>query len=244
MKLITTSWDDGHIADFRLAEMLEKYKLEATFYVPAANPEHPVMNENELIQLSKKFEIGGHTMGHTRINKVSKQLFTDEILGCYLWLKDLTGKTPISFCFPGGVYNAAAVDYCIQTGFQIIRTTELLNPWLDLQKKLLPTTLQVYKHSEFTYYKHLLKRFNLTSLLLYLKSGRSSDLQKNLEFYLSYIQQHGGCFHLWGHSWEIEEFNLWHDLENLFRTMSGLPGIEYVNNGALATYKIDNVQIK
>ncbi|HWZ23458.1 MAG TPA: polysaccharide deacetylase family protein [Cytophagaceae bacterium] len=237
MKLITTSWDDGYKGDFRLAELLEKYNLKGTFYIPASNEEHEVMSEKEVIELSSRFEIGGHTMTHTRINNVSAKLFADEIQGCYNWLTNLVGEPPVSFCFPRGVYNKPAVEYTLRCGFKIIRTTELLNPWFDKNNSIIPTTLQVYNHSELTYCKHLFKRFKIKSLMLYLKSNRSSDLQRSLEYYLTYIQEHGGCFHLWGHSWEIEEFNLWIELENLFKIMSNISGIEYVNNKELLRYK-------
>ena len=236
MKVITTSWDDGHIMDFHIAELLEKYNLKGTFYIPASNDEHEVMNEKNVISLAKKFEIGGHTISHKRINKVSEGLFDSEILGCYNWLTNLLDQSPVSFCFPGGVYNKAAIDYVYKSGFKIIRTTELLNPWMD-NNTVIPTTMQVYKHSEFTYYKHLLKRFNIKSLLFYLKSSRTSDLRKNTEYYLNYLVQNDGCFHLWGHSWEIEEFNLWYDLEELFKIMSNISEIDYVTNGELLSYK-------
>lgn len=237
MKVITTSWDDGHIKDFRVAELLEKYNLQGTFYIPASNHEHEVMSAKEVVALSDRFEIGGHTMKHQTINKVSDELFQAEIKGCYTWLKDLTGEPPVSFCFPRGIYNKYAVEYAYKTGFKLIRTTELLNPWLDPDSRMVPTTLQVYKHSDLTYIRHLVKRLNVKSLLLYLKSGRSSDLQKKLEYYLDYIQHHGGCFHLWGHSWEIEQFNLWSDLEQLFQYMSNISGIDYINNKGLLKYK-------
>jgi peptidoglycan/xylan/chitin deacetylase (PgdA/CDA1 family) len=241
MKLITTSWDDGNIADFRLAELLEKYNLQGTFYIPASNTEHDVMTEKEIVALSDKFEIGGHTMNHTSINNISNELFDKEIKGCYTWLTNLIGEPPKSFCFPRGVYNRQAVDYAIKSGFEIIRTTELLNPWFDKNDIVIPTTMQLFRHSELTYYKHLLKRFKIKSILLFLKSGSSSELQHILEYYLNYILKNGGCFHLWGHSWEIEEFNLWADLENLFRIMSDIPEFEYVNNKTLLQFK--NVEL-
>lgn len=237
MKLVTTSWDDGHIKDFRLADLLDKYNLEGTFYIPSTNAEHEVMNETQLVDLSKRFEIGGHTMNHTRIKNNSKELFEHEIKGCYTWLSNLLGKSPNSFCFPGGVINNAAVEYTFETGFKIIRTTELLNPWFDKTAYVIPTTLQVYHHSPFTYYKHLSKRFKLNSLLLYLKSNRSKELRTNVEFYLDYIQQCGGCFHLWGHSWEIEKYNLWDELEELFKIISNIPEMTYVSNEGLLKYK-------
>jgi len=241
MKIVTTSWDDGHIADFRLAELLDKYNLQGTFYIPAANDEHEVMGEKSVVELSNKFEIGGHTMHHTRINKVSDDLFQKEIKGCYTWLSDLLGEVPESFCFPGGVYNSAAIDYTFKSGFKIIRTTELLNPWCDTNSYVIPTTLQVYNHSAFTYYKHLLKRFKIRSLILFLKSSRSSELQKMLEYYLNYILQNGGCLHLWGHSWEIEEYKLWPQLENLFSSIANIVEIDYVSNKDLLQYKKNDI---
>ena len=42
MKIITTSWDDGHPLDFKLAELLNKYNLKGTFYIPRSNAEHRV----------------------------------------------------------------------------------------------------------------------------------------------------------------------------------------------------------
>ena len=237
MKIITTSWDDGHPADHRIAELLDKYHLPGTFYIPLTNQEHDVMPESEIVSLSKKFEIGAHTVNHIRINKVSNELFDAEIKGSYVWLKQLLGEAPTSFCFPGGIYNKEAVDYAIQTGFKIIRTTELLNPWIEKNELLVPTTLQVYPHSSFTYYKHLVKRVKINSLLLYMKSGNVSDLQKLLKYYLDYVQEHGGCFHLWGHSWEIEENNLWHTLEDMFNALSDIEGMTYINNKDLWTCK-------
>jgi len=236
MKLITTSWDDGHVADFRIADLLEKYNLKGTFYIPAHNIEHKVMGEKDVLKLSERFEIGGHTINHTTINSESIELFKNEIEGCYLWLGNLTGKNPNSFCFPRGVFNQAAIDYTLQCGFKIIRTTELLNPSINTHSKVIPTTLQVYRHSEFTYMKHLMKRFKFRSLLLYLKSKPSADLKQITSYYLDYIEQNGGCFHLWGHSWEIEENDLWDELEQLFKLLSNVSGVEYVSNEDLLSY--------
>ena len=237
MKLITTSWDDGNIADLRLAELLDKYNLAGTFYIPAANKEHSVMSEKDIVELSGGFEIGGHTINHVKVDKTSFRLFDAEIKGCYEWLTNLLGQPPISFCFPVGAYNKSAIDYTLSTGFKIIRTTELLNPWLDAYDPIVPTTLQVYPHSAFTYYKHLIKRLKYKSLKLYIKSNNTSDLIQLVDFYLNNPDLEEGCFHLWGHSWEIEENNLWSKLEEIFKILSNISGVSYVNNGDLRNFK-------
>jgi putative transposase len=37
--VVTTSWDDGHPLDLKLAELLKKYDIPATLYMPMDNPE-------------------------------------------------------------------------------------------------------------------------------------------------------------------------------------------------------------
>jgi hypothetical protein len=44
----------------------------------------------------------------------------------------------------------------------------------------------------------------------------------------------GGVFHIWGHSWEIDQHNDWERLEGLFSYLSARPGVKYVTNGELA----------
>lgn len=230
MNLITTSWDDGYPADHRLAELLQKYNIQGTFYIPKSNAEYEVMNEKKILEIAQHFEVGGHTINHVKINKTSELFFGKEIMGCFQWLENLLEKKPVSFCFPCGVYNKPAIAYTLNTGFKIIRTTELLNPHNGYAPGVIPTTIQVYKHSNFTYFKHLLKRLKFQSLGMYVRSGCNSNLLHLVEYYLKHISQHGGCFHLWGHSWEIEENNLWKDLEQIFKLISNHKNFNYIQN--------------
>jgi peptidoglycan/xylan/chitin deacetylase (PgdA/CDA1 family) len=233
MKIITTSWDDGYPADFRIAELLDKYDMGGTFYVPKRNEEYEVMEEDKICDLAKNFEIGGHTLNHVRIRSTSSDFFEKEILGCYTWLEDLLGTAPVSFCFPGGAFNKPAIEFSFNSGFQLLRTTELLSTACLNSRHVLPTTIQVFKHHQFTYFKHLLKRFKFNSLWLYAQSGTKADLFKMVDFYLQQIDENGGCFHLWGHSWEIEKFNLWKDLEEILKIISGNSNFKYLPNAGL-----------
>lgn len=238
MKVITSSWDDGYPSDLRLADLLQKHQVRGTFYIPQTNPEHPVMTESEILQLKEAFEIGGHTINHTSINSNSADLFETEIKGCYNWIKDLTGERPLSFCFPRGIYNKAAVEYCTDLGFKVIRTTELLNPYGIVSNGLHPTTLQMFPHSKITYCKHLLKRFKFKSLGLYIQSGWKSNLLELTEYYLDHISKNGGCFHLWGHSWELDEFDLWKELELVLKTIGNNSEFSYISNSDLINTQI------
>ena len=37
IKIVTTSWDDGHKLDLKLAKLLKKYGVPATFYIAPNN---------------------------------------------------------------------------------------------------------------------------------------------------------------------------------------------------------------
>src|SRR5690349_264179 len=61
--VLTTSWDDGHRSDLRLARMLSEYGLKATFYISPQNHEFAgsdLLTPQEIRDLSCDFEIGAH----------------------------------------------------------------------------------------------------------------------------------------------------------------------------------------
>jgi peptidoglycan/xylan/chitin deacetylase (PgdA/CDA1 family) len=61
--LFTLSIDDGHPLDLKIAELLKRYDIPATFYIPLHNSEgHPVLQTSALCELAKHFEIGSHTL--------------------------------------------------------------------------------------------------------------------------------------------------------------------------------------
>src|SRR5438874_5330287 len=78
--LVTTSWDDGHPSDLRVASLLDKHGLSGTFYVPSANSENKaVMAATEIAELGRRFEIGGHTQNHVSLTEMAPHLAADQI---------------------------------------------------------------------------------------------------------------------------------------------------------------------
>lgn len=231
-RYITTSWDDGHPCDRRLADLLGKYNLKGTFYIPQQNPGHRVMNETEIAELGHSFEIGGHTLGHRNLRRLSASEAHAEINGSFQWLRSLLQKDPVSFCPPYGAYSKRSLAEIYAAGFRVVRTVELLSP---VQKTgVLPTTIQMFDHPPLTLFKHLLKRGRIRNLRLWINSRFAADTCRLVDHYLEFIATHGGCLHLWGHSWEIEDHRYWARLEDIFSAISVLPGFTYVENGQLA----------
>ena len=203
MKIITTSWDDGHPLDLQLSELLCKYKIKGTFYIPKLNPENPVMSCFEIRTLAQGFEIGGHTYGHTTLTSLSQDKAREEILNGKKYIDDLLGVNSKGLCAPGGHYNRKIISEAIKCEYTFIRTTTLFQTKC-VSKNIMHTTLQMYPHSKFTYLKHCLKRSLMPVLLFNRFFLKENNLLSLAEEYLEKIDKHGGIFHLWGHSWEIQ----------------------------------------
>ncbi|HEV7816478.1 MAG TPA: hypothetical protein VGP06_15440, partial [Janthinobacterium sp.] len=63
--IFTCSIDDGSPSDMKMAELLYKYSLNGTFFIPMANREgKPVMSAGQIRDIGKQFEIGSHTLDH------------------------------------------------------------------------------------------------------------------------------------------------------------------------------------
>src|SRR5437588_7352721 len=82
---ITTSWDDGHPLDFRVAALLAKYGLRGTFYVPRS-AETDTMTVVQLRELSGSFEIGAHTLHHGDLTGATEQQARQEIVDSKAWV--------------------------------------------------------------------------------------------------------------------------------------------------------------
>ena len=230
---ITTSWDDGAPQDLDLADLLKKYALPGTFYTPRCNTERTVLNESQIRQLATEFEVGAHTLHHVRLDRVSKHDAETEVRGSKEWLADVTGHDIRSFCYPGGHVTKEAACSVRESGFRFARTTHLLQTRIPNLLSA-PTSLQLYPHLRLTYFRNLTRRTNLNGIARYVLSLHlQTDLMKLTELLLDEISTNGGMFHLWGHSWEIEEKGLWQMTENVMRMLADRKDLHKLTNGDL-----------
>lgn len=68
--IVTTSWDDGHPLDLKLAELLSEYDIPASFYIPIYNTKEKCLNDQQIKEIAQGFDIGGHTYHHVHLPKV------------------------------------------------------------------------------------------------------------------------------------------------------------------------------
>jgi len=50
------------------------------------------------------------------------------------------------------------------------------------------------------------------------------------------VLEEGGVWHLWGHSWEIDQMGLWNQMSEMLDYVSRREGVMYLNNGDLVQY--------
>ena len=223
---ITTSWDDGHPLDMRLAEMLHRNNLKATFYIPRAIPSG-VMSESQMRELSQSFEIGGHTLDHLFLPTIPDPAANIQIAGCKKWVEDVTGKPCQMFCPPAGRFNEAHRAMMVEARFVGFRSVELLSTASPLRSDGLlemPTSLQSYPHSTMAYVKNTIKRKSWGSLIRFALRGAPSNWEKLADCLVQSALKRGGVFHLWGHSWEIEQAAQWGALDRVLTLLGRFSG--------------------
>ena len=228
--IVTTSWDDGHQLDLRLAQLLQDAGLKGTFYISPSNrelPERDRLNSQQVSDLSNAFEIGAHTLTHPRLPKLSLVDARREIAGSKAALEEITGKEIATFCYPGGAYTAAHVQMVKDAGYRYARTVgryafAVHNPYEA------PTTLHAYKHWSDLADMASFAGFRPLKFMRYLQWD---ELAKAM---FDHTAKVGGVYHLWGHSWEIDQHDDWERLAGVFSYIAGRPEVSYAVNGDLA----------
>ncbi|MBP9058901.1 MAG: polysaccharide deacetylase family protein [Rhodoferax sp.] len=219
--MILTSWDDGHPLDLRVGEMLSKHGLTGTFFVPLENREGlPVMTALQMRELDQCHEIGSHTRTHCYLLRCSRSEARSEIETGKQQLEEMLGHRVDGFCYPGGEFDSDVTELVKAAGFSYARTVENLRTDVGHDPWQMPTTLQFYPHGTSTLINNALKHWAFSKLALIRPRIESPD-------FFAYARQIAACcvrsntvFHLWGHSWEIEEQGLWNELDSFLGYLS------------------------
>ena len=230
--IVTTSWDDGHPLDIRLADLLCKYGLRGTFYVPLKYKGHDII-KNKMISYIRNIgmEIGSHTLTHSVLTELPLQRALEELIESKELLENILGETVLSLCYTKGKFNSMLRSNVIKAGYKLARTTASFRIEESFDPFCMPVTLQFFQHSWITQIRHALKGKNLIGIKNWtILCTMKTDLDKLVDLFFYHALKQGGVFHLWGHSWEIEKFGLWSLLENVFRRISNRQGVYYLTN--------------
>lgn len=240
--ILTTSWDDGHPLDRRLAELLLRHGVAATFYVPIRNAGgRPVMTAAEVRALADAgFEVASHTLDHRRLPGLSRDEARRQMIEGRERLQDLLGRPVGGFCYPGGHPGRWGNALAREVGFAYARTTQMLclDPGSD--PFAMPTTAQIHPHHRTALLRNWLRHGgggNRLEPLWALTGGPERTgggaPRTGMERLLALAVRRGGTLHLWGHSWEIHKSDLWAMLDDVLAAAAAL-STQRLTNHALA----------
>lgn len=243
--IITTSWDDGDPSDKKLSQILLKHSIPGTFYIPVKNGTMKLLTNEDIKDLSKNFEIGGHTLNHSTLSTLPQDMIKDEIMIGKEKLEEICGKI-ISFAYPRGKYNDVVIKMVKDAEFKGARTAEILRTTVNDPFEYHPTVhatnrILLSKGKQMFFSDNRLLFSSLLSSGTIFKTW-DKIAKKSLDFVLT----NGGIWHLWGHSWEIEQNNDWKLLDDVLAYVKKKGkefGAEFLTNGELfenvKNYKIN-----
>jgi peptidoglycan/xylan/chitin deacetylase (PgdA/CDA1 family) len=227
---VTTSWDDGHQLDLRLADELATRGLPGTFYISPLCLEIPQaqrLTPTTLRQLAEISEIGGHTLTHPRLPTISLDEARREIVEGKDSLEADLGHEVTAFCYPYGAYSKEHPALVRSAGFTMARTVERFRTGRPDNMWEMGTTTHAYRH--------------LVDALEICRRARSlrhaAGMWHNWDLLgrqlLAETRAQGGVFHLWGHSWEVDANDSWSQLRRILDEMADQNAV-FVTNGQLA----------
>jgi len=222
--IVTTSWDDGHILDLKIADLLKELGLKGTFYVVAGyiKAESPGFLGREEVRtlISEGFEVGSHGYTHFKLTSLSLDVAKEELVLSKRILEDELKCKVHGFSYPQGVFNEELMKLTKIVGYEYARTMNRFTTRIEDPFKV-GITVHAYPYS----FRKNVKAIKFTRKLAAL--SRWAELGKEL---FNYVLRWGGVWHLAGHSWEIEYFNLWNELRELLEYVANRDGVHYVTN--------------
>jgi peptidoglycan/xylan/chitin deacetylase (PgdA/CDA1 family) len=229
--LVTTSWDDGHPLDIRLAEMLARYGVLGTFYIPMHYGGRPVITKDEIRALrAMGMEIGSHTLTHPHLTRLRKSEALHELVASKHRLEDIVGEPIVSFSYPEGRFNSLARSWVVEAGYKLARTTSSFRIESAFDPFYMPVSFQFFRHWRVTSTRHAIREGNMVGLKnWYTLWKMNHDPVQLVVLGFEYILQHGGLLHIWGHSWELEQRRLWGALEDALKYIANAQAA-YVTN--------------
>jgi peptidoglycan/xylan/chitin deacetylase (PgdA/CDA1 family) len=233
LTIITTSWDDGDVLDLRIAEELSARRMSGTFYVPLRCDGRRLLSSSQLRGMSPPWaEIGAHTVSHPKLTDLPAQEIAHEIGTCKQILEDRIGKEVRMFCYPFGRYDRRAVQCVAESGYAGARGTQLLSTTTNFNRFEMPVTLQAFPTAASGYMRNALRRFSVQSVGRYMFGiSRCRDWVAASKMLLDRVVAEGGVWHLFGHSWEIEQMNQWSALREVLDYAAGRDNAVYATNG-------------
>ena len=223
-KAVTLSYDDGFIYDKRLIQIMQENGLKGTFNINCGlfadryeSQKKGRMTEKEAFELysNSGMEVAIHGYKHLSLPLVDSAVAVNDVLEDRKELERIFGKVVKGMAYANGGYNDKVIEMLKLCGVNYSRTIvstekfDLPTDWLRL-----PTTC----HHKNPRLMELAKQFVEQQEKSYFWSNRPQ------------------MFYLWGHSYEFEDCNNWHVIEEFAKYIGNRDDIWYATNGEIFEY--------
>jgi len=112
-KSVMITFDDVTVNQHLAVELLQKYQLKATFFVPFAyvgktdawnQGKEPIMSFSELKSLPENIELGLHSFSHPKYSNLSEAEIVEDFENCFTAIRENGLKVHRSLAYPYGNY--------------------------------------------------------------------------------------------------------------------------------------------
>lgn len=222
-KALTLSFDDGHVFDIPMVEILDRYGIKCTFNVNSGRfldsaEERPefkgamTREEAKKLYASSCHEVACHTVTHPFLEKLRSDEIVYEVLEDRKRLEQDFGVVVKGMAYPYGTYSQKVIDALKACGIVYSRTTK---------------NTRSFKLPESFLEWHPTCHQNDPELMTLAKTFVEKPPKRLVENQL---------FYLWGHSFEFDRDGTWDLLEKFCRLCGGREEIWYCTNMEYYSY--------
>ncbi len=207
---ITLSYDDGRAADIRLAELFRDNGLKATFHLNSGRlGMGDVITADQIPEVYRTHEVSCHMVTHPFPTDNPDISVLEEIIEDRRTLEAACGYVVRGMSYPFGNYNSHVIDLCRTAGMEYSRTT------LSTKGFGIPQDFLAW-HPTCHHNENVMDR--LEHLYDFDKHGRMRLL------------------YVWGHSYEFDNANNWHIIEEFAKAAANRKDTWYATNIEIVDY--------
>ncbi|EFB75178.1 polysaccharide deacetylase family protein [Subdoligranulum variabile] len=212
-------WDDGALQDQKLFALHEKYELPGMFFVPTSNREGREVLTPAMIRQARSpwVAFGGHTHSHVYLTQIPAEQIEPEISANQNYLQEVLGEPIAHFCLPGGKYKREMLPLLYRY-FRTVRTADTM--CFRNRGPLYRPALHFYPRGVKSLLGNALRNHSFPEARLVWARRREPYFTLLRELLQYEEPRNDAMVMIWGHSWEIEELQLWEELEALFALCS------------------------
>lgn len=205
---ILISVDDGCAKDIKIAKLCEKYNNDAIFFWPvdfislSIQKNYEPLTTAQESYISRNFEIGSHGVTHAYLTKIPPRLAKQEIFESKEMLENKYEQNIRSFCYPRGYANKQIIKWVKDAGYSYARSTAVGHIGDPKDVYFAETAVHMGCPIRPEYKGTTWQEYGMKLAIEAKKKAKR--------------------FHAWCHSWEIDKYNQWREVENFLRDVHKL----------------------